>query len=30
MEEQVTNSLQDNEISYVEAKDDSFGDYSTS
>jgi hypothetical protein len=30
MEEQVKNSLQDAEISYVEAKDDNFSDYGTS
>jgi hypothetical protein len=30
MEEQVANSLQDVKVSYVEIKDDSFGDYGTS
>jgi hypothetical protein len=30
MEEQVSNSLQDVRLSYVEIKDDSCGDYGTS
>jgi hypothetical protein len=29
MEEKVANSQQDAELSYVEGKDDSFGDYGT-